>query len=201
MPLVPVIAAIDVFTLIIVVISLIGWFIKVIKDQQENAGKGAEGRKRAENRRTEIEEFLDDLANPAPVKRPPVRPNPPEGARPANRKKQKAQRPAAPAATTAPGGNQGDSPRKSSNLGAGLREHVSTYMQSDRVDKEVRKDLQSQIAAAVQADLGARPASATAGIATPPHPLLLLLRDPQGIRQAILVQEILKPPKVMQRNQ
>ena len=89
------------------------------------------------------------------------------------------------------------------DLGTGVREHLSTFMDPNRLERRVQQDMKPEVEAAVQAHLG------QFGAETPrlseqlsqakPHPIVQLLRDPQGVRQAILIKEILERPTVKGR--
>src|SRR5262249_28535746 len=141
--------------------------------------------------RTEIETFLEELSGNAP-KRPPVRPNPPPArqglAKPP--KKPLKPPPPKPAKTPKPVASLAEKHLASSNLGSGLRTHVSAYMQPDRIGEEVQQDVKSRIPEEVKADLGPLTTVApTVVAAAPVHPLVALLRDPKGVRQAIALQE------------
>jgi hypothetical protein len=76
----------------------------------------------------------------------------------------------------------------SSNLGDALR----SQQLSNRVDAAVEKD----ITASVQQDLGNR-AAPTVTIDRPIHPLVGILKNPNNVRQAIMLNEILQRPKAL----
>lgn len=192
----------DAAWIIIVVLSVLGWFVKAIKEHGANQPPAR--RANPEKVRTEIESFLEEISG-TPSKRPPVKPNSPNrppaakaSKKPTKPSPQKAKPPAKPAK---PGSVLADQHLASANLGAGLRGHVSTFMQPDRVAAEVQQDLKNRIADEVQADLGPSQTSSTAPTIafTPAHPLVTLLRDPRGVRQAIMLQEILQKPKALRR--
>lgn len=84
-----------------------------------------------------------------------------------------------------------DATLPTSSLGQSVRSHHL----GNRVDQSVEKD----ISKAVVADLGNSPLAVPSIPDQPLHPLVSVLRDPQGIRQAVLLNEILKKPKGFRR--
>jgi hypothetical protein len=84
-----------------------------------------------------------------------------------------------------------DSKLPSGNLGAGVRSHQL----GNRVEASVVRDVTEPI----QHDLGNRIAAATPPQEKPIHPLVKILRDPIGVRQAILLNEILQRPNAGRR--
>jgi hypothetical protein len=191
----------EVVGIIILVLTVLGWFVRAIKGQGEN--QPPVRRANPNPGRSEIETFLEELSGNA-QKRPPVRPNPPNRPPVAKAPKKPNKQPAGnkPPKAPKPVMSLADKHLSSSNLGSGLRSHVSTYMQTDRVAAEVQQDLKSRIAEDVRTDLG--PSTMMTNIAAtvasaPVHPLISLLRDPKGVRQAIALQEILQKPRSMRR--
>ncbi len=212
-PILPVLAALDVgeiIGIIFLVVSALGWFVKVVKGQADAVQRPRIGPPEGVRMRTEIETFLEEISSAANPNRPPAKTNAPP--RPAERP-----RPAGAKAGKKPGKPQpGAKPQKgpkpiaslaekhlsSSNLGEGVRSHVSDYMQPERIAAEVQQDLAGLIPAQVQAEIGR--GKSVSGVATstasaPIHPLITLLRNPQGVRQAIVLQEILQRPKALRR--
>lgn len=198
----------DVVGIIILVLSILGYFVKAIKGSGENVPRPPMRRPDGDRMKMEIETFLEEL-NEETRNRPAGRGNKPVP--PAERPRPPAVKPAKKSGKVGPSARPpmasksvaslADKHFETSKLGQGVRSHVSGYMQSDRIASEVKQDLASRIPSAVQADLG--PASATAaGAPSPPpvHPVVRLLRDPQGVRQAIALQEILQKPKALRRS-
>jgi len=92
----------------------------------------------------------------------------------------------------------------SDDLGAQIRAHLGQYLESSRLSQQVRTDLGKAVERAVRDHLGA---TVTGSVAAPDQvdataqsvPLLALLRNPAGVRTAILVNEILERPKCLRR--
>jgi hypothetical protein len=196
----------EIFGIIFLVLSVLGWFVKAIKGQGGNAAPPAR-RQAPEMRRTEIETFLDEISGGAPRK-PPVRATPPNrpGNKPRAQNVAQAKQPNKPAAKPQkkppkPFAALADQHLAKSNVGEGLRAHVSSFNKAERIPAESEQYLKSRIAAEVRTDLGAGTFTAqpTSVERAAVHPLVALLRDPVGIRQAITLQEILQPPKALRR--
>lgn len=87
-----------------------------------------------------------------------------------------------------------------SDLGSGVRDHLSEH-QAERVEQLVRQDLAPRVEPAVALGL-ARSAGAAAERGEGRlrrQNIVELLHDPVGVRQAILVSEILSPPLARRR--
>jgi hypothetical protein len=90
----------------------------------------------------------------------------------------------------------------SEDLGTQVRTHLNQYLDSSRMSQRVQADLGSGVERAVHQHLGKtetrgleeNEAPAVAGV-----PILSLLRNPAGVRTAILVNEILERPKCLRR--
>lgn len=191
----------------ILVIAIISWLISFIQDKV--ATKDPKGQRPDRNPRarpqgpTDIEEMLKQLAGdkrppksqpPKPERRePPTPKRPPQAERSRAKSAQPPQPP--PPARTPLSMRQTVStiePKLSvSDLGSAVRTHHI----GNRVDAAVQSDISER----VQTDLGkveAKPSAMASGTA---HPLAKLLRDPNGVRQAVLLNEILKRPRSLQR--
>jgi hypothetical protein len=86
------------------------------------------------------------------------------------------------------------------DLGAGLREHLQVFKQHDHIADGVVKDLgrrsgggASERKTARRPDVGPKTVRGTA--ASMSDGIIKILRDPATVRQAILISEILSPPK------
>lgn len=189
----------DIIGVIFLVLSVLGIIVRAIKGNAENVNPPA--RRNRPELRTEIEDFLDEIAGkearkpnrPVPEQRAPERSRPP--VKPQAKKQAPKQKPPAKPAATAKPVKLSEQHLQTSDLGTNLRSHLATYMQTDRVGQEVQRDLKSRIAEGVEADLGRPVAMESPSAQKPLHPFVALLRDPQGVRTAIALQEILQKPK------
>lgn len=185
-------------TLAILVLSVVGWLVNAVK------GNDADGnpvpRKRAKpNRdlRSEIEVFLEELQQPQraePQRQQPQQPRP-EPQRNRQQERQSKQRP--PAAKQA---SQSDRNSRKSGT-SGRQASASKPQQAARPNltgtPEARA-LGAEVAASVEQNLSGGTVAAVPPLATrapSTHPLVALLRQPEGIRQAIILNEILQRPK------
>jgi hypothetical protein len=206
MPLLPPLLLADVsewIGLAILVLSFLGWIVNAIKGNQADGPPKPPRPQPKRDLRAELEVFLEELqtGKPQPAAKPqPERPKPP----PAVAKKPQKQRPEkkpqgkpAPKTLVQP-------TMKPSSIGGGVREHVAAYMTPDRVGAHAQEHIgQHRIDDAVTKDL----AGGTVAAVTPvgvlhatPHPLLQVLSSRDGVRQAILLQEILQKPRALRRD-
>jgi|GEM_PF-3166263 len=197
----------DIVGIIILVLTVLGYFVRAIKGNGD-APAVPPIRKNRPELKTEIEEFLEEISGkaarpepprPAPVQRQPEQRPPPRNRPPVKQtiKKGTNKPPLAKKSLGAgkPTKSLADQHLPQSNLGGGLRTHLATYMHADRVGQEAQRDVQSQIPAQIKSDLGYSGAAAATAVPKTVHPLVKLLRDPQGARTAIALQEILQRPK------
>lgn len=94
------------------------------------------------------------------------------------------------------------------DLGGSVRAHLNEYMET-RIEKQVANDLRDTVAANVQSHLGQftaskEPKRATTSVAATierraEHPIVALLRNPAGVRQAIIIKEVLARPSATSR--
>ena len=204
------VAAVDggqIIGLVVLVISVLSWFVNVIKG---NTPDGVPRAKQQVSDRSEIDEFLQQLQIGKPVPRQdqqrPVardemanRKPPIEAKRPLEKRAKKP-----PAISRQSSGTQGlprvaDMHLPESKLGDSLRRssfgnRVDAVVQRDITDV-VRQDIQD----AVQHDLGNRIMAAAPMAEKKPHPLVSILRNPDGVRQAILLNEILQRLRSVRR--
>jgi hypothetical protein len=91
----------------------------------------------------------------------------------------------------------------SQDLGTQVRAHSSEYLDSSRMSQRVKADLGSSVERAVHEHLGKTETRGLEDKETPAAatsvPILALLRNPAGVRAAILVNEILQRPKCLRR--
>ena len=192
--------------LAVLVLSFLGWIVNAIKGNQAEGVPKQPRPKPQRDLRAELEVFLEELQTGKPAAKPEVvkpqaeRPKPV----PAVAKKPQKQRPdkkpqgkPAPKTLVQP-------TVKPSAVGGGVREHVAAYMTPDRVGAHAQEHVgQHRIDDAVAKDL----AGGTVAAVTPvgvlhatPHPLLQVLSSRDGVRQAILLQEILQRPRALRRD-
>ena len=182
----------QVIGLCVLVVSVLSWFVNIIQgNTPDGVPRPKQQNPKPRPARSEIEALLEQVTgdkqkqarreqqNQAP------RPPRPQQERPKNNGRSTSPRPGIQPAKQA--ARIADTHLADSNLGNEVRSH---HM-GNRVDAAVQKE----ITAAVQHDLGNRIAAAKPPQEQSIHPLVKVLRDPNGIRQAILLNEILQRPK------
>lgn len=190
---------------------------------QAARGRRRQPPRRGEGRlQSEIDSFLEEVGGRRPQReteevpieiveeeerRPPRRP---PRRRPKSRPPARPPRPSQEAAASTASPTERLSERHlkstigSTKLGEGLRSHLQQYMADDHVDAQVAKDLSHRVGSewAAHPEREARgggniefasPHAREAALAA--NQIASLLRNPAGVRQAILVSEILSPPK------
>lgn len=191
----------------ILVIAIISWLISFVQDKV--AAKEQKGQRPDRNPRarpqgpTDIEDMLRQLsgdkrvAKPQPPKvekrEPPTPKRPPPVERSRGKSIQQPQ--PAPQARTPLSMRSTVSSMEPKLPVSDLGSAVRTHHIGNRVDAAVQSDISER----VQTDLGkvaVNPSSMGSGSV---HPLAKLLRDPSGVRQAVLLNEILKRPRSLQR--
>ena len=191
---------------IVLIISVISWVVNLVQGNKPKVKPG--NRPRAANQgQSELEKFLQEVvgAKAEPEKkRPAPAPKPARAARgdrKGGKSKPQSQRPAVaqrPAASDRPGSRLAQTHLTPTTVGEGVRSHVAGHLEPRNVDSQVNRDVDSvvqrDIGDAVRQDIGVdgtRPTVQRAAV----HPLIAALRSPQGIRQAIVMSEILNRPK------
>ena len=194
--------------LVILVLSVLGWIVNAIKGVDAQ-GKPLPQRKPAKpNRdlRSEIDVFLEELQQPKPLKPEPPRPAPePVMAT------RKADRPRKDKSRKANQVRQDTTPNKvapktlASSFPAmhsprfGVQEHVSAFNSSSSVAADVKRTMADRVGASVQQHLSGGTVAPITDVGTTvprePHPLVALLSKPEGLRQAVLLNEILQRPR------
>ena len=191
---------------IVLIISLISWIVNLV--QGANKPKPKPGnRPRPNQGQSELERFLKEVVGGKPEPEPEKkRPAPPKPARPVVEKKPKpkpqAQRPVTPprpAAADRPGARLAQTHLAATTMGDGVRNHVSSHLEPHNVDAKVKRDVESAVQRdiddAVRRDIGSD--RTTSASQRPIHPLIQVLRNPEGVRQAVMMTEILNRPKSM----
>lgn len=186
--------------LIVLIISVISWIINVVQGNNPD-GTPKKKKQPAEKTQTDLEKFLQEViagkAETGKKKPSPPPPVPGTQQRPSGEKKARKnqQKQTAAAATETTSKRQGervaDTHLKTSTLGSGVRSHLQSYMEPNRVDTAVKHDIGSH----VKQDIGSDSSADRGQRKVTVHPLALALRDSNGVRQAILLNEILAKPK------
>jgi hypothetical protein len=92
----------------------------------------------------------------------------------------------------------------SENLGKQIRTHVAQYLDASRMTTQTQSDLGNSVDRAVRQHLGERNAGGVAELAQTPtsagaNLIVPLLRNQRNVRTAIVINEILGPPKGLRR--
>lgn len=196
-----------------IVITILSWLVNTIKE----AGNKPPMRQRpaqqgGKDLRSEIEVFLEELTKPQPPKseaaRSPSGPTP--GKRPPaepQRAEKKSRKPPRPAAPPSPPPQKPKAARPlsqqhlpASNLGTGVQQHLQQHMAAGGVTAQAEQHAGHRVEAAIMRDLGSGGLTTAAGttVATAAvHPIAQALRQPGGMRQAVLLNEILQKPKAL----
>ncbi len=181
--------------LCVLAVTVLRWFVNVIQgNTPDGVPRPEKPKSKPQQGRSEIETLLQELSGekkkPKPERREqPPRPPKPPAERGRTKPKQAPQRPGAapPYVPSRQAPRVADTHLSSSNLGGGVRSH--------QMGNRVEAAVQQEITSVVQHDLGNRIAAALPPTERPVHPLVKVLRDPNGVRQAILLNEILQRPK------
>lgn len=204
--------------LIVLVLSFLGWIVNLIKGEEGGVKKPRPPRPAnagGKDLRSEIQDFLDELTvTRSPQSRPARKPVPEEDViileeepprrpvRPAKTEKPRKKGKPAPAPTEASSPSKPLSQQHlpTSRLGAGVQEHVASHLATGHVAAEAERFIGHRVADAVQQDLGASNAAKGAvpnlSQATL-HPALKFITQTGALRDAIVLSEILQPPKAL----
>jgi len=190
--------------LAVVVISFLSWFVKQLKGGDAPGGQAPPARPPADKPlRSEIEVFLKELTKGEEPKRRPQQP-PQRKPAPAKAKTEKARKPRPPepapqsGSRKRPGSQLEQKHLATSQLGQGLRSHLNEYMTQDRVTAEAQQFIGDRVDQAVEKDLGQMTAAAIPRSKSQ-HPLLALLAQPGGVRQALIMNELLQKPTALRK--
>lgn len=216
----PVLAAIDVgqvIGLIVLVISVLSWFVQAIKGNQAQPPNRPRPAGNPQPR-TDLEQFLRQVMEtnqPKPKPRPPEpapenrpRTNPAAGR---NKLKNKPKRP--PIKTPepvrladerpSPPGSIARQHLPTSTIGSSLRTHMDEnrlQQEAEWLRKPSGKNAGNRVNNAVQKDLGGGlAASQDNSLVIPVHPIMTWLQQPGAIQNALVLQEILQRPKSLRR--
>lgn len=183
----------------VLVITVLGWLVNIVQGNTDNGPRQPKPKPKANSGRSEIEDLLQELSGSKGKQKPAQQREPARPAKPPVERSRAKSKPGPqkltglPAqATSRPSTRAAVSNLPSSNLGGELRSHQL----GNQIDAAVRKEITD----AVQIDLGTGIAAASATpVERPVHPLVKVLRDPNGVRQAILLNEVLQRPKALRR--
>lgn len=208
-----VIAAIDISQIIgicVLVISGLSWLVNVVQGNTPDGVPRPKPKKpgqKPQTGRSEIEMLLQQLtgekAKPKQERREtpkPPKPQQPQSDR--NRGKSKPS-PARPPFNSGGGSSRpaprlGDNPSLApSHVGQEARSHQIGNRIESMVQRDVTNAVQRDIQAAVQHDLGGTLTSISAPRTPTVHPMVAVLRDPNGVREAFILSEILQRPKAL----
>lgn len=183
---------------IVLIISVISWIVNLVQGAKPKQQQQNRPRPRQQGQ-SELERFLQDVVGekrPQEKKRPPA-PKPRAPGEKKNKPKPQQQRPAATLkqrSSERPGAKLAQTHLVPTALGESVRSHVASHLESKTMDSAVRRDVagavQRDIVDAIQRDIGVDGTRTLQQKVV--HPLVLALRNPQGVRQAIILAEILK---------
>lgn len=203
MTFIPILAAqTSIVFLVILIISVVSWLVNLVQGDKPNIKKKPP--RPAGGGQSELELFLQQVVGNTEAEKPRPAPKPakPAGERKPQKKQQQSKQ---RVGNERPGserpGNEQKSPAErpgqrlsqihlaDSTVGAGMRSHASVT-QND-VANSVRRDIDENVLRDIGTD-----GTVAATINRPAeHPLIQTLRSPQGVRQAIILTEILGRPK------
>ncbi len=209
----------EIIGLIVVVLTILGSLVNFLSGKNQPQQPRPQQRRppqqpmRGDKISNEIEVFLQEVTGRKPPQRPAERPvprqvSPPEqppaprrvvAPRPAATPKPAPERKVLQPVATQPSTSLSDRiPPGSQDLGSSVRTHINEYMDPKRLEKQVAADMRDTVAATVQAHLGQFSGDELTGVRKEKskvqkmHPLVALLRNPDGVRQAILIKEVLE---------
>ncbi len=205
----------EVIYAVIIIIGFLSWLMQTITGQNKRAGAGGRPRQpprqRDDRLQSEIDVFLQEVSGkksqpdeveieivpeqerrPRRVVKQKRRQRPQKARRSEKRKEQPRNRPGSKIAQRKGPGSEHFGEEVSDHaeqLGGDVRSHLQEYM-GDRVDESVETHLGSRRPAPEVVDLQLPGISLAKA-----REIITLLRDPAGVRQAIILSEILSPPK------
>ncbi len=193
----------------VLVISVLSWFVNAIKgNNADGVPREKKPAAKPQSGRSEIESLLKQLSGekPKPQPQPQQKQQQKRQEQPQRAAKQQARakpKPAPSRPTSAASSISGSSrpmarpgeasmaSMAQSNVGSAVRSHHL----GNKVDAEVQRD----VPAAFLNNFGHGIAPASEPQERQVHPLVKVLRDPNGVRNAILLNEILQRPKALRR--
>ena len=211
----PILADIElrgVITIVVIVFAFISWISNLISRKQQGQRGQAGGRPPQPRNRelaSEIDSFLEEVTGNRPTERATIELVSDEELQ--QRRGTTRQRRARserfekkPQHLERPGSNiaQRKGPG-SGNLGSNLTSHLADYMAEDHVDDHVEEHLTHAVDQNVSEHLGSFSGGSSArseaiesrGRTPDEHPIAAILRSPDGVRQAVILTEILSRPQ------
>jgi hypothetical protein len=189
----------QVIAIIVFTISVLSWFVNLVQGNNPNGAPKPRNRPQPNNQaQSELEKFLQEVVGggkpqPEPERKRP-QPPAPKPQRPQGNTKKSAKSkspPLRPVESERSATRLAQTHLATSALGEGLRSHVAEHLEARRIDATVQADIDGR----VQQDIGTDAATMAVNRAGAVHPLVQTLRNPQGVRQAIMLAEILNRPK------
>jgi hypothetical protein len=168
-----------IITIIVLVVSFLGWLFNQVAGKNQPPQPPRPKPRRAEPR---DDIFLRDDE--------PRRPN----QKPSKKKPQQQPRPAEARSARRPGGEIANRHIQTSDLGAGVRSHV-TEIQTQKVAQSVQEHMQSRVGQSVSEHLGAFTAATTPQLTKQANQIVQTLRNPASVRQVMIVNMILERPR------
>jgi hypothetical protein len=168
-----------IITIIVLVVSFLGWLFNQVAGKNQPPQPPRPKPKRAEPR---DDIFLrdDEPRRPSQKQQP--------------KKKQQQPKPAEAKGSRRPGGEIANRHIQTSDLGAGVRTHV-TEIQTAKVAQSVQEHMQSRVGQSVSEHLGTFTAAATPQASKQVNQIIQTLRNPTTVRQAIIVNLVLERPR------
>lgn len=184
------------------------------KKEQRQAQQGGRGRQRA-TVQNEIESFLEGINDPQPGS-----PAPRQGSdsirtrerrerrrQQAEAKKSEARHRQAEQKKAAREARKREADRKREAIGSGISRHVNEYISQhvdEYIDHDVEEYVEATIVESVEENLGDRseempPLTGQKPARSAASDVAALLRNPEGVRNAILVNEILSRPRALRK--
>ncbi len=210
----------DIIVVIFVVLSILGWLTNIVAGKRKPPPpvRGQQPQRPAPARddrlSSEIEIFLEQVTGKKRAKPVPraSAPRTEQQRRPQRKRSQEAPRQAKPRSDEQPRREREQRKPKtadrtldeSKKLGSGVRSHLAEHMEEGLVVQEVEQHLTHDVNQSVREHLGAFDVDTSTGGTTRSSSeavkqVVRMLRNPVTVRQAILISEILSPPKGSRR--
>lgn len=191
----------DVVPALFIIIALISGFLNFLKEKKNTAEAEDLRRRKRERKQNqpddELSAFLNDVGASETTTRPQQRrrKRPSQRDRAQQRQQQREEAQAETERSRRRPGKSGVAERHldTSDLGTVSSRHVESSVESRHLESQVAG--QHLFEAEDDDDAGA----AAAGRSSGAHPLVKLLRKPEGIRNAIILNEILQPPPSLRK--